>query len=85
MFDYSPLMGKIVEKYGTQLNFSLAMGLSERSVSLKLNNKVRWKDTEIVKACELLGIQPENMYRYFFKLKVHDSRTILRGVKNGNT
>ncbi|BDP83376.1 hypothetical protein EfmAA610_05860 [Enterococcus faecium] len=39
-FDYSKLSGKIVEKYGTQYNFSIALGLSERSLSLKLNNRV---------------------------------------------
>jgi hypothetical protein len=37
-FDYSKLNGRIVEIFGTQLNFSVAMGLSERSISLKLNN-----------------------------------------------
>lgn len=42
-YDYSRLSGKIVEKYGTQYNFAIAMKLSERSLSLKLNGKVGWK------------------------------------------
>ena len=50
-FNYSKLLGKIIEEYGTQYNFALALGLSERSLSLKLNNKVRWKDTDIKKSC----------------------------------
>ena len=36
-FDYSKLRGKIVEKFGTQTEFSKAMNLSERTMSLKLN------------------------------------------------
>lgn len=45
--DFSKLSGKIVEKYGTQYNFAIAIGLSERSLSLKLNNRVGWRDEEI--------------------------------------
>ncbi|MCD8825392.1 DUF739 family protein [Staphylococcus gallinarum] len=70
-YDYSSLNGKIVEKYGTQYNFAIAMGLSERSLSLKLNNKVSWKDKDIEKASNLLDIPLENMHKYFFKHKVH--------------
>ena len=40
-FDFSKLSGKIVEKYGTQYNFAKAMGISEHSLSNKLNNKNR--------------------------------------------
>lgn len=70
-YDYSSLSGRIVEKFGTQYNFAIAMGLSERTISLKLNSKVPWKDDEIVKACELLNIDIAKMYQYFFKQKVH--------------
>lgn len=72
-YDYSSLSGKIVEKFGTQFNFSIAMGLSERTMSLKINSKVPWKDDEIVKACHLLNIDIAEMYKYFFKQKVHVS------------
>lgn len=72
-FDYSKLNGRIVEIYGTQLNFSLAMGLSERSISLKLNNKVAWKNTEIAKAAKLLKIKYSDIPKYFFKDLVHVS------------
>ena len=71
-FDYSKLTGKIIELYKTQYNFSIAIGLSERSLSLKLNNKVRWKDTDIKKACELLSIDDEDVGEYFFKQKVQN-------------
>ncbi len=69
--DYSKLAGKIVEKFGTQYNFSQAMGLSERSISLKMNNRVPWKDFEMAKASELLGIDVSQLHEYFFTPKVH--------------
>lgn len=65
-FDYSELSGRIVAKYGTQYNFAIAIGLSERSLSLKLNNKVPWKNTEIMRAVVLLEINPEEIPQYFF-------------------
>lgn len=68
-YDYSRLSGKIVEKYGTQYNFAIAMKLSERSLSLKLNGKVGWKDSEIWKAIQLLGIPVEKIHLYFLKKK----------------
>ncbi|KRM54781.1 DUF739 family protein [Lacticaseibacillus sharpeae] len=69
-FDYSNLNGQVVAKYGTQLRFAEAMELSERSLSLKLNNKVQWKQAEIAKAAKLLGIKTADIPKYFFKLKV---------------
>lgn len=69
-FDYSKLLGKIVEVYGTQQKFSDAMNLSERSISLKLNGKTGWKQSEIVQASNLLGIPAELISQYFFAQKV---------------
>ena len=48
-YDYAKLNGKIVEKCGTQAVFAERMGLSERTISLKLNNKVAFKQPEIQK------------------------------------
>ncbi|MCW6664550.1 DUF739 family protein [Aerococcaceae bacterium NML191219] len=69
-FDFSKLSGRIVEKFGTQYNFSIAMGMSERTLSLKLNNKVSWKTAEVGEACELLDIPREEIPEYFFDVKV---------------
>lgn len=70
-YNYSKLLGRIVEKYGTQYNFSIAMGMSERSLSLKLNNRVPWKDKEIDLAMELLDLPLSELQPYFFEKKVH--------------
>lgn len=70
--DYSKLKGRIVEKYQTQGNFANEINLSERSLSLKLNGVIDWKQTEIVKAVELLGIPMQEIDQYFFKTKVQN-------------
>ena len=71
--DFSKLSGKIVEKYGTQYNFSIALGLSERSLSLKLNNKVGWRDEEMERAIELLDLDLNDIPAYFFTNSVQIS------------
>ena len=65
-FNYSKLVGKIVEVFGTQLRFAEAMELSERTISLKLNSKIEWKQGEIIKACDLLRISVSEIPSYFF-------------------
>lgn len=72
-FDYSKLRGKIVEKFGTQTEFSKAMNLSERTMSLKLNGERTWKQDEICKAVGLLELSNEDIQDYFFTLKVQNS------------
>lgn len=69
-YDYSKLLGRITENYGSQANFAGAMGLSERSLSLKLNGKVGWKQAEIAKACTLLDLTGADIPEYFFTLRV---------------
>jgi transcriptional regulator with XRE-family HTH domain len=65
-FDYSKLRGKIMEKYGTQREFSKAMGFSERTLSLKLNGKIFFTQSEIKNALEKLGVDKDDVNTYFF-------------------
>lgn len=67
-YNYSKLLGLITEKFGTQLKFAEAVGLSERSVSLKLNSKTGWKQSEIERACALLGLTTKDISAYFFAI-----------------
>jgi len=69
-YDYSKLLGRITEKFGTQTKFAEAMELSERSLSLKLNGKVGFKQNEITKAYPLLDLSETDITSYFFTLKV---------------
>lgn len=68
-FDYSKLRGRIVEKYGTQIAFSKAMGVSERTLSLKLNGKIYFSQDEIVSISRLLDIPRDELQLYFFTRK----------------
>lgn len=68
VFDYSRLRGKIKEVYNTQEAFCVAMGISERTLSLKLNNLRAWSQKEILKACRLLSIPDVEIPLYFFTL-----------------
>ena len=67
--DYSKLKGRIKEKYGSQQDFAKAIGLSEKIISDKLNNKSYWKQSDIDAATELLGIKKEDIGIYFFNKK----------------
>lgn len=72
-FDYRKLKGRIIEKYDSQRMFAEAMGLSTRSLSLKMTGKRAWKQEEIVKAYKILDIPASEISAYFFTLKVKSS------------
>lgn len=69
-YNYNKLKGKIVEKFGTQINFAEQMGMSERTLSLKLNNKIFFRQNEITRAAKLLEISGDEIQLYFFTTKV---------------
>ncbi|MDF2538847.1 MAG: hypothetical protein K0S76_1868 [Herbinix sp.] len=69
-FNYSKLKGRIVEKFGKQSLFAKAMKVSERTISLKLNNKIYFSQDEIVLAAKLLDIPENEIQVYFFTQKV---------------
>ena len=69
-FDYSKLRGKIIEKYGSQSAFVRDFGTSENTISLKMNNKVRFTSDDIVKISKMLDIPEGKIGLYFFNQKV---------------
>ena len=68
-YDYNKLKGRIIEKFGTQKAFAKAINLSERSLTLKLNNKVPFTQPEISKMITLLDLNGYEIQTYFFNLK----------------
>ena len=66
-FDYSALRRKIVEIYKTQGRFAARMNLTEHTISSKLNNLWEWKQSEIIRACEVLAIPESDIPGYFFQ------------------
>lgn len=71
-YEYSKLKGRIVEKCGNQQNFAKLMGLSERTISLKLNNERKFTQPDIDKALTILEIPIEEIKDYFFTPKVQN-------------
>lgn len=69
-YDYSKLRGAIKEKYKTQNMFAKKLKIGRVSLSQKLNGKIGFTQEQITNSCELLGIELENVYEYFFMLKV---------------
>jgi len=65
-FDYSELKGRIRAKFGKQSDFAKAMGLSDTSISAKLNNLVSFSQREIHKAARILDIETHEIPAYFF-------------------
>lgn len=72
-FDYSELRGRIIAKFGSIKAFAKAYGISNVTMSNKLNGKIAISMDDIVKmsAPELLDIPPIEYHIYFFTRKVH--------------
>ena len=69
-FDYSKLLGRIVEIFGTRGAFGEAMGWANSTLWAKLNNKVEWTQGEIKRGARLLSIEDGDISLYFFTPKV---------------
>jgi len=63
---YAKLRGRIVEKYGTQDEFRKKVGISKTAMSKKMTGKTGFSQNDIVKWCELLSIDLQNVSDYFF-------------------
>ena len=72
-FDYSKLNGRIVEICGTRKEFAKRMGVTERTLSLKLNNKIAFTQKDIINALDILSIDLSEIDDYFFKRIVQTS------------
>ena len=68
--DFSKLRGRITEKLGTESKFAKPMGMSPRTLSMKLNGLREFKPSEIILALEKLELPVESVGEYFFTLKV---------------
>lgn len=69
-FDYSMLIGRIIEKYKTRRAFANKMKISEHTLSKKLNGHTPFDQSEMMVAVELLEETTESIKKYFFTQKV---------------
>lgn len=65
-YNYSKLAGRMKEYKYTQETLSKALGISETTLNLSLNNKRDFKQNEILNICELLHIPKSRLAEYFF-------------------
>ena len=74
MFDYSKLIGRIIEKFSTRRNFAEAVGMSENAMSQKLSGKLKIQTDDIKLWCkpEFLDIACDEIGVYFFTPKVQE-------------
>lgn len=66
MFEYNKLRGRIVEKYRTLAHFAEVVGVSEVSMYNKIAGKTRFSQADIIRWCELLDIERDEIGSYFF-------------------
>lgn len=72
-FDYSKLLGRIKECGYIQGTLAEEIGMANSTMSLKLNNKAFFTQPEIEKIRNLLRIPYEEIWLYFFTLKVQEN------------
>lgn len=67
-FDYSKLRGRIVERFGSCVNFCNVANISRSALSARLKNQIPFRSEEIYKfsSPELLDIPGNEIVDYFF-------------------
>lgn len=65
-YKYKKLRARIVELFDTQKAFAEHLGLSENSVSLKLNGKTGFDQKDMSEWAKALNITQEEYLVYFF-------------------
>ena len=65
-FKYNKLRGRIVEIFGSQAEFSKAIGLSEQSISAKLSGNSSFTQENIIDWSKALDIDQCDIGSYFF-------------------
>ncbi len=69
-YDYSKLKGKLREKGYTYKNFAYILGISETSVSERMNNNAQFTQEEIGITVANLGIDSSKIKEFFFTHRV---------------
>ena len=73
-YNYNKLRGKIKEIVGSESKYAELLGLSNASISAKLNSLVPFSITEIDKSVTILNIPTNEIYEYFFQKKVEKNQ-----------
>lgn len=63
--DFSKLIGRIIEKYGTRSAFCTAIGKTPEWLSRRLNNQTEFSATDMIVVIDALEIDPQELHLYF--------------------
>lgn len=71
LFDYSKLKGKIIEKFGTQINFVNNISMTEPTFIKKINGNSYFTQKEICEILNVLQVEIDgySVYNYFYCIK----------------
>ena len=68
--DFSKLIGRIAEKFGTRTAFCNDLGKTPEWLSRRLNGQTEFGSDDIIEVTKVLEIDPRDIGVYFFTLKV---------------
>ena len=72
-FKYNKLRGRIVEICGTQTEFAKKIGLTDQSLTAKLAGRIKFSQEDILKWCEVLNIDLDEIGVYFFTTELQET------------
>lgn len=67
-FSYPKLKGRITEKCGTQKAFAELLGITEGTLTSKLQGSSYFTQDEIYRSIKILDLDPGSITLYFFAL-----------------
>ena len=70
---YPKLRGRIVEKYGSQMEFASEIGKTEQTVTAKLNGKSKFTLDDIMEWSKALELSEADVGTYFFATELSKS------------
>ncbi|MCF0162104.1 MAG: DUF739 family protein [Fusobacterium necrophorum] len=65
-YNHNKLRGKIKEVIGSEVKFAKLLGISQATLSAKLNNKSDFTRAQILMITEKLNLSQEEFYDVFF-------------------
>jgi hypothetical protein len=65
-FNYAKLKGRITEKCGSQKAFAELLGISEGTLTSKLQGHTYFTQTEVFRSIKILDLDPGSVTLYFF-------------------
>ena len=67
-FDYAKLRGRIIEKCGAQMVFADRLGVTQGTLTSKLQGHTFFTQPEIFRSMDILDIDPSEVTLYFFTI-----------------